>query len=150
MPAIFNSLVISQGLSPHVAWRVTYIVPFILITSLSVGMLLLCDDSPTGKWSERRVVLEAESASSLPAPIPFSESKDYNTPEISSEGDSRKSEAGDSKSFDHRSKILVNPKEEAITPPTAAIVSSVLFSAHSWALAAPYACSFGLSSDLHR
>ena len=52
MPAIFDSLV-NRGLTPHVAWRVSFMVPFVLLISTAIGMLTLCDDTPTGKWSER-------------------------------------------------------------------------------------------------
>ncbi|RVX73289.1 hypothetical protein B0A52_02931 [Exophiala mesophila] len=55
MPVIFNSLVHDRGLTPHVAWRVAFIVPFILIVSTAVGMIFLCPDTPTGKWSERHL-----------------------------------------------------------------------------------------------
>ena len=53
MPAIFNSLVHRQGLTEHVAWRVAFVVPFILITATAVAMILTCPDTPTGKWSSR-------------------------------------------------------------------------------------------------
>lgn len=53
MPAIFNSLVQRQGLSEHKAWRVTFVVPFILITATALAMILTCPDTPTGKWSSR-------------------------------------------------------------------------------------------------
>ncbi|KAI9823593.1 MAG: hypothetical protein M1832_002374 [Thelocarpon impressellum] len=53
MPAIFDSLVRRQNLTAHVAWRVTFIVPFILITSTALLMLLVAPDTPSGKWSER-------------------------------------------------------------------------------------------------
>lgn len=53
MPAIFNSLVHRQGLTEHVAWRVAFVVPFILITATAVVMILTCPDTPTGKWSSR-------------------------------------------------------------------------------------------------
>lgn len=53
MPAIFDSLVSVQGLPDHKAWRVAYIVPFIIIVAVALGMLFLCEDTPTGKWSER-------------------------------------------------------------------------------------------------
>lgn len=55
MPAIFDSLVAKQGLSAHVAWKVAFIVPFILITATAISMLFICDDCPTGKWSERHL-----------------------------------------------------------------------------------------------
>lgn len=53
MPAIFNSLVSRQHLSEHVAWRVAFVVPFILITITGLAMILLCPDTPTGSWSSR-------------------------------------------------------------------------------------------------
>ncbi|KAK5170522.1 uncharacterized protein LTR77_005110 [Saxophila tyrrhenica] len=52
MPAIYNSLV-SNGLSTHTAWRVSYIVPGILICAVATFLVLLCPDTPTGKWSDR-------------------------------------------------------------------------------------------------
>ncbi|RFU29670.1 hypothetical protein B7463_g6657, partial [Scytalidium lignicola] len=55
MPAIFDSLVSKQNLTPHVAWRVAFIVPFILITVTAILMLVLCPDTPQGKWSERQL-----------------------------------------------------------------------------------------------
>ena len=53
MPAIFNSLVQRQKLTEHVAWRVAFVVPFLLITVTAVVMVLTCPDTPTGKWSSR-------------------------------------------------------------------------------------------------
>ena len=53
MPAVYNSLVQKQHLSPHAAWRVAFVVPFILITATALVMVLSCPDTPTGKWSSR-------------------------------------------------------------------------------------------------
>lgn len=53
MPAIFNSLVQYQNLTDHVAWRVAFVVPFILITFTALVMVLTCPDTPTGAWSIR-------------------------------------------------------------------------------------------------
>ncbi|KAL9618869.1 MAG: hypothetical protein Q9160_006459 [Pyrenula sp. 1 TL-2023] len=55
MPTIYESFVADQGLKPHVAWRVTFIVPFICIVVTAITMLLVCPDTPTGKWSERHL-----------------------------------------------------------------------------------------------
>lgn len=63
MPAIFDSLVANQGLTPHVAWRVAFIVPFICITATATAMLILCPDTPTGKWSERHLAVQQNLAS---------------------------------------------------------------------------------------
>lgn len=48
----------NQGLSSHVAWRVAFVVPFILIVATGLGMLFLCPDTPTGKWSERHLATQ--------------------------------------------------------------------------------------------
>lgn len=58
MPAIFDSLVHNQHLTAHVAWRVTFVVPGICITAVAVLMLLLCDDTPTGKWQDRHLATQ--------------------------------------------------------------------------------------------
>ncbi|KJX99180.1 hypothetical protein TI39_contig369g00006 [Zymoseptoria brevis] len=43
MPLIYDSLKADQNLTSHVAWRVAFIVPFILIVATALGMLFLCD-----------------------------------------------------------------------------------------------------------
>ena len=53
MPAIFDSLVSRQGLSDHAAWRVAFVVPFILIITTALIIIFLCPDTPTGPWSSR-------------------------------------------------------------------------------------------------
>ena len=53
MPAIFDSLVKNQHMSAHVAWRVSFVVPFILIITTALAIVLTCPDAPTGKWSSR-------------------------------------------------------------------------------------------------
>ena len=55
MPAVLDSLVDRQHLTPHVAWRVTFIVPFILIVATVLGTIFLCPDTPTGSWNSRRL-----------------------------------------------------------------------------------------------
>lgn len=58
MPAIYDSLHLDRGLSPHVAWRVTFIVPGIIITAVALALLFCCQDTPTGKWEDRHQVAE--------------------------------------------------------------------------------------------
>ena len=62
MPAVFDSLRY-QGLTPHKAWRVAYIVPFVIIVAVALGMLFTCEDTPTGKWSERVLLIDDGSPS---------------------------------------------------------------------------------------
>ena len=63
MPAIFDSLVSQQHLTPHVAWRVAFIVPFIVIVAVAVALLILAPDTPTGKWSQRHAAAQQNLAS---------------------------------------------------------------------------------------
>jgi NNP family nitrate/nitrite transporter-like MFS transporter len=58
MPAIFDSLVGDRGLTPHVAWRVAFIVPFIVITCTAGLMILLTPDTPTGRWADRHLAAQ--------------------------------------------------------------------------------------------
>lgn len=58
MPAIVESLIMNRGLTAHVAWRVSFIVPFILIIITAIAMLILCPDTPTGKWSQRDLAIQ--------------------------------------------------------------------------------------------
>lgn len=58
MPAIYDSLHLDRGLSPHVAWRVTFIVPGVIITAVALALLFCCQDTPTGKWEDRHQVAE--------------------------------------------------------------------------------------------
>jgi MFS transporter, NNP family, nitrate/nitrite transporter len=53
MPAIFNSFEHTYHLSAHNAWRRAFFVPFGIIIGIAFLMVLLCPDTPTGKWSER-------------------------------------------------------------------------------------------------
>ena len=60
MPAIFDSLVQRQDLTPHTAWRVTFVVPFIIIAVTAVLIIVACPDAPTGKWSSRAYDLQRQ------------------------------------------------------------------------------------------
>lgn len=143
MPAIYDSLVHSQGLTPHRAWRVAYVVPFIIIVTLALAMLFLCEDTPTGKWSQRNdnnpvmqsniVDLHRPSASGTPSSINVStvpEKKGVATPQI----------------VDTEAQPVIDisiANNETIKNPTLREALRVAFSLPTLALALPYACSFG-------
>ena len=61
MPAIFDSLVQHQNLTPHTAWRVAYVVPFSMIAVTAVVIIVACPDAPTGKWSSRAYDMQRQS-----------------------------------------------------------------------------------------
>ena len=53
MPAIFDSLVDRQHLTPHTAWRVAFVIPFILIAVNALVIIVACPHRPIEQWSSR-------------------------------------------------------------------------------------------------
>ena len=86
MPAILDSLVHRQHLTPHVAWRVAFIVPFVLITATALAMILACPDSPTGSWSSRSRDLQRHHDMRDAFFSTGADRKDQHAPSISSGG----------------------------------------------------------------
>ncbi|KAL2000885.1 hypothetical protein VTN02DRAFT_2526 [Thermoascus thermophilus] len=153
MPAIFDSLVHARGLSPHQAWRVTYIIPFIIITSVALGMLFLCDDTPTGKWSERHIWAEEQKPGDVSPEGGIVEVK------YGARSENSSSPPVENIMIDVEKKALESPdtvdreaqaggqgdytKGEVVVAPTTKETMRVSFSLATFAVAAPYACSFG-------
>lgn len=54
MPAVLDSFV-RRGYSNDTAWRLTFIVPLILVLATGIFMIILCPDTPTGKWADRHL-----------------------------------------------------------------------------------------------
>ncbi|KAK0632370.1 major facilitator superfamily domain-containing protein [Immersiella caudata] len=52
MPAVYDGFV-HMGYSPGKSWRLTFIVPLVMVILCGVCLLLFCPDTPTGKWSDR-------------------------------------------------------------------------------------------------
>jgi hypothetical protein len=134
MPAIFDSLMKHQHLTAHVAWRVSFIVPFIIITALAMGILFTTEDCPSGKWADRHqpldnIVLDAAVDSSSQEKIP-----------------TEKSETKDTEAAEHEPTAIDKAEGEVIVAPTLKEGLQVFFSLQTIALAAPYACSFGTYS----
>lgn len=159
MPAIFDSLVFNRGLTPHVAWRVTFIVPFITIVSTAILMLLLCPDTPTGKWSERHLHvqqnLQAHGVTAQIVDIPGAitdhkgHSDGTSTPDderkIQMENDIAKVKHGD---FDHEAQLpeqemIDQARGEVIVKPTFREAFNVILSLQTLVTAGCYFCSFG-------
>lgn len=152
MPAIYDSLVHTSGLPSHKAWRVAYVIPFIIITFVALCMLFLCEDTPTGKWSERHLWAKESNGTTVAADgnivdinsgtltsgmtTPHNaatidiEKKGAQTPQVS---DADTSTMGQMDLF----------KQETVVSPTRREALSVALSLSTMALAIPYACSFG-------
>lgn len=152
MPAIYDSLVHASGLPSHKAWRVAYVIPFIIITFVALCMLFLCEDTPTGKWSERHLWVKESNGTTVAADgnivdinsgtftsgmtTPHNaatidiEKKGAQTPQVS---DADTSTMGQMDLF----------KQDTVVSPTRQEALSVALSLSTMALAIPYACSFG-------
>jgi MFS transporter, NNP family, nitrate/nitrite transporter len=162
MPAIFDSLVAHNGLTPHVAWRVSFIVPFILIVSTAGLMLLLCPDTPTGKWSERHLHvqqnLQAHGITAQIVDIPggITDKKSHsddgtatpisaNDQKIREENEIAKAKHGE---YDHEAQLPVQEmldqaRGEVVVKPTFKEAVNVIFTPQTLAVAGCYFCSFG-------
>jgi len=157
MPAIFDSLVHQSGLTPHKAWRVAFIVPFIIIVATTVTFLLVCPDTPTGKWSERHLAAQHHLAEhgitgdvvEVPGEI---SGKTISTPESGSpspHGDSKMEFDAKPKGVDDgeaqigEQQMLDVARGEIVRKPSFKEAMPVVFSLQTLVTAGCYFCSFG-------
>lgn len=147
MPAVYDSLVKVQGLTPHKAWRVAYIVPFIIIVGVALTMLFVCEDTPTGKWSERHLwVKEATESegkiinvnSGIPSKAP---SVSDMMADVEKKGGAQTpiSLGAESQQIGQFDAL----RTDTVVAPTRKEALNVLFSMFTAAVAIPYACTFG-------
>lgn len=54
MPVVFDSFV-KRGFTTSQSWRLTFIVPLIMVIFTGVCLLSFCPDTPTGAWKDRHV-----------------------------------------------------------------------------------------------
>lgn len=160
MPSIYDSL-LSNGLTPHVAWRVAFVVPGIVILTVAAGLLLLCDDTPVGKWSERHNVAQTNlAAHGVQATIverpqggiadkPASESSGTASPpggekmQYDATGDRKMSGHNDHEAQLTEQQMLDTARGEIIIKPSAMQMVKVMFAPQTLVQAFCYFCSFG-------
>lgn len=161
MPAIFDSLVSNQHLSAHVSWRVSFVVPFILITFTAICLFLLCQDTPTGKWSDRQMAvqqnLQAHGVTkgglvNVPGGITDPAHKSLGTSTPTSDEKRIDEETGIATAkhgaFDHEAsmgekEMLDTARGEVIVKPSFKEAMSVIFTPQTAVVAFYYFCSFG-------
>lgn len=151
MPAVYDSFVRAQGLTPHKAWRVAYVIPFIIIVSLALCMLFICDDTPTGKWSERHTwIKENNNSNIVDINSGNPSSRPSGTPSINQVvADVEKkggAEAEPPTTADHEAKAVGQMgvfEPDATAVPSFAQTMKIIFSLSTMAVAIPYTCSFG-------
>lgn len=160
MPAIFDSLVHDRHLSEHVAWRVSFIVPFIVITATAIAMIVCSPDTPTGKWNERQLHAQQSLASHgitgtvVPVQGEFTDQKvDFPRPDSPSRNSANEkieyNATGErAASYDHEVPIseqamLDTARGEVIIKPSVKQTLAVLLSPQTLVTAGCYFCSFG-------
>jgi NNP family nitrate/nitrite transporter-like MFS transporter len=141
MPAIYDSLIKKEGLSSHTAWRVSFIVPFILITATALAMLFLTEDTPTGSWADRNKVTASPNV--VPATGNLTE-KPAAAGSISSNDDKKApASPGDVETATGEVQVLDEFRHEVVQKPSFKEVMKVLFSLQTLTLMSAYFCSFG-------
>ena len=153
MPAIYNSLVRRQNLSPHSAWRVSFVVPFILITATALVMVISCPDTPTGKWSSRvrDTKRHLDMRETFFSTIGSRKDRKMTAPSIESAGLSNDTiglkdsptQANYSEMQAHEDDILAAASWELVEKPTVQGTVKAISSLPTLALAVAYFCSFG-------
>ncbi len=159
MPAIFDSLVVNQGLSAHVAWRVAFVVPFIVIVATTITFLLVCPDTPTGKWSERHLAAQQNLAGHgitgdvVEVPGTFTEkdtissTPDSHSPPRAVDSkmvfDAKPGAVNDGEAQIGEQQMLDTARGEVIRKPSFKEAMPVVFSLQTLVTAGCYFCSFG-------
>ncbi|KAK4139001.1 nitrate transporter [Trichocladium antarcticum] len=157
MPAVYDSLVHRWGHTPGEAWRLTFIVPLICLIACGLGLLLLCEDTPTGKWNDRHQIVhnnleKIETIVTIPGAITsrasgHSAARQVSPSDLEKGSSASKQPASISSppssgtSTPQLSGAAV--ESEIILPPTLASTLPVVFSPHALFHVATYACSFG-------
>ncbi|MCJ1482455.1 hypothetical protein MMC06_002620 [Schaereria dolodes] len=166
MPAIFDSLVSHQHLSPGVAWRVAFIVPFIAITAVAIAMLICCPDTPTGKWSERHLAaqhnLQGHGITGDVVDVPSdlvgtkTHSPGSESPSMATDGEKMHFDATGKHAgtFDHEAQIgeqqmLDTARGEIVVKPTLREAMRVVLSPQTLVTAGCYFCSFGTELSIN-
>lgn len=158
MPAIFNSLV-GEGVSNHSAWRISFVVPGIIITAVALALFFCCQDTPTGRWADRFQTAENNLRQhgiegdivQVPSGI-SAENTEKRTESPSSASDI----AGEEKKLDEtrgvfndreaqigEQQMLDTARGEVVAKPSFGEATKVVFSLQTLAVAACYFCTFG-------
>jgi MFS transporter, NNP family, nitrate/nitrite transporter len=158
MPHVYVSLV-KDGLTPHVAWRVAFVVPGVVICFVATAMLILCPDTPTGRWSDRAVAAEENlrkhsvSGPSAVVDVPGRISGDVKDGTASPAGSLDKKEPmpgtadahhfGDHEAHLGEEQMLETARGEIIQKPSVGEIVKILTSPQTLVLAMGYFNSFG-------
>ncbi|KAK3329545.1 major facilitator superfamily domain-containing protein [Apodospora peruviana] len=152
MPAVYDSFV-SRGYTPGQSWRLTFIVPLIMVITAGVSLLALCPDTPTGKWSERHLHaaenlqahgVNADLVVDVPGTITDKATSEKALGDISGEDKDKK----DPITFDHEAQLskeemVQTAQGEIIQKPSLGEALRVSISPQTIFHILTYMCSFG-------
>ncbi|KAL1595610.1 hypothetical protein SLS59_008248 [Nothophoma quercina] len=177
MPAVYKALV-SDGLPSHKAWRVSFIVPGILIVFVAICLVLLCDDTPTGKWNERMAAAEESlrrhdvvaeekvrqhegqvvnirgDLQDIPKPSPTSSrlgstvEVQMSTP-VAPNGDEKKHGWRDDEAQQTDAQMFTTATTEIVQKPSLSSIMATMFSLQTLVPAACYFCTFGAELSIN-
>ncbi|KAK3372497.1 major facilitator superfamily domain-containing protein [Podospora didyma] len=154
MPAVYDAF-IRGGHTPGQSWRMTFIIPLIMVVITGVALLLFCPDTPTGKWSERHLQaqksLQSHGIKDVVVDVPggITDKASSSTP---SDTDNKPVDGviEDKKPvvFDHeaqlsKAEMVETARGEIIQKPTFNEAMHVVFSPQTGFHVFTYMCSFG-------
>ncbi|KAK0745915.1 nitrite transporter [Schizothecium vesticola] len=159
MPVVFDSFV-NRGFTARQSWRLTFIVPLIMVLFTGVCLLCFCPDTPTGAWKDRHVqakeALAAHGVDQEVVVISGAITDRFATPDAAdaekgSDIDDKKSQPSGTVSpptFDHeahmsRTEMLETAQGEVIVKPTLRDGLRVAASPQTLFLVLMYMNSFG-------
>ncbi|KAK5132968.1 hypothetical protein LTR08_008331 [Meristemomyces frigidus] len=160
MPAVYKSLV-KEGLTPHTAWRVAFICPGILIVSVAIALVLLCPDTPTGKWADRMQAAENNlrqhetrgTVVDIPGSVTEKAAAGTESPSnISDEEkklDSSRGIFGDHEAQMGEQQMLDTARGEIVQKPSVKDMLRIIISPQTLVTAACYFCTFGAELSIN-
>ncbi|GAB7356986.1 hypothetical protein MBLNU459_g7821t1 [Dothideomycetes sp. NU459] len=155
MPAIYNSLV-KDGLTHSKAWRVSFVVPGVVIIAVALALFFCCQDTPTGAWADRFQSAENNLRQhgiqgdivDVPGEIDAkkSGSESPSSGDIASEEkklDGTRGTFGDNEAQMGEQQMLDTARGEVVQKPSFKEALPVIFSMQTLVLGLCYFCTFG-------
>ncbi|TQN75382.1 Nitrate transporter, partial [Colletotrichum shisoi] len=149
-PVVYDSFVHARGYSPGQAWRLTFIVPVICLLVCGLGLLLLCEDTPTGKWADRHLHAQENLQShgvkavvDVPGGITDRTAGSMASDEEKSSTHGKNGVIAGNEAPLSRTEMVETAQGDTVVNPTFKDAMKVVFSPQTVFHVATYGCSFG-------
>ncbi|KAI5452803.1 hypothetical protein NCC49_000548 [Naganishia albida] len=142
MPAVYDSLK-ARGLSSSKSWRISFVVPTVLLLLCAAGSFFLCEDTPTGKWEDRFNASESQTTITEHEASEVEISTDSIKEKSSHEKDATQITVQALEAGHGETNMQPTLKMEEVKKPSLKDSLKAVCCAQTLMLAAPYACSFG-------